>query len=199
VVGAATVVAVVLIGGSWPVAACAGWDGAAGFFLGWTWFTILGHGPAETADLARTEDSSRAASDAALLGACGASLIAVGFVLVQAGGDHGAHKGFLIALGVSSVALAWLSIHTLYALHYARLYYGSDPPTGIDFHSDDEPDYRDFAYAALTIGMTFQISDNDLTTKPIRHSALRHALISFVFGVVIVAITINIVASLLGK
>jgi uncharacterized membrane protein len=192
-------VAALLSGGGWSVSISAGWDGWAVVFLAWTWFTIVDHTPAETASRARTEDSSRAAADTVLLTACVATLVAVGFVLVQAGHVHGMQKGLLIALAVSSVALAWLTIHTVFALHYARLYYGADPPTGVDFHADDQPDYRDFAYVALTIGMTFQVSDTDITAKPIRHSSLRHALLSFVFGAVIVAITINIVGGLLGK
>lgn len=92
-------------------------------------------------------------------------------------------------LGLASVALAWSSIHTVYALRYARLYY-SPPEGGIDFHGD-APDYLDFAYLALTIGMTFQVSDTDLTGKRVRRAVFHHALTSYVFGAVILAITVN--------
>jgi uncharacterized membrane protein len=71
------------------------------------------------------------------------------------------------------------------------------PDGGIDFHGE-RPDYVDFAYLALTIGMTFQVSDTDLTGKRVRRTALRHALTSYVFGTVIVAITVSSVAALLG-
>ena len=188
-----------LVGGTWSIAGCAGWDGAALAFLGSTWFHILRADPPETERLARMEDSSRAASDAVLLAACVASLIAVGLVLVASRHEHGLDKALLIALGTSSVALAWATVHTVFALHYARLYYGPRTPDGIDFHADDKPDYRDFAYVALTIGMTFQVSDTDLTTKAIRQTAIKHALLSYLFGAVIVAIVINVVASLLSK
>ena len=90
---------------------------------------------------------------------------------------------------------AWATVHSVFLLRYTRLYY-ADPIGGIDFHADDQPDYRDFAYVALTIGMTFQVSDTDLTAKRIRRSALEHALLSFVFGAVILGITINIVGAL---
>jgi uncharacterized membrane protein len=186
-------------GSSWSVAACAGWDGVALAFLGWTCAEILGNSPTETARHARIEDSSRAAADLLLLIACVASLGAVSFVLVRSGHETGVEKGLLIALGISSVALAWATVHTLFTLHYARLYYGGNPPSGIDFHADDKPDYRDFAYVGLTIGMTFQVSDTDLTTKPIRQTAIKHALLSYLFGAVIVAIMINIVGSLLSN
>ena len=96
-----------------------------------------------------------------------------------------------------SVALAWTSVHTVYVLRYARLYY-SPPEGGIDFHGE-APDYVDFAYLALTIGMTFQVSDTDLTASACAASALHHALLSYVFGTVIVAITVNSVAGLLGR
>jgi uncharacterized membrane protein len=197
--GALVLVATLLVGGSWSIAGCAGWDGAALAFLGSTWIHILRNDPAETARLARMEDSSRAAADALLLAACVASLVAVGLVLVESRNENGLDKVLLIAMGISSVAMAWATVHTVFALRYARLYYGTRTPAGIDFHADDKPDYRDFAYVALTIGMTFQVSDTDLTTKAIRQTAIKHALLSYLFGAVIVAITINIVGTLLSK
>jgi uncharacterized membrane protein len=87
-------------------------------------------------------------------------------------------------------------VHTVYVVRYARLYY-SAPEGGIDFHGE-QPDYTDFAYLGLTIGMTFQVSDTDLTGKRVRRIALHHALTSYVFGTVIVAITVSSTASLLA-
>jgi uncharacterized membrane protein len=79
---------------------------------------------------------------------------------------------------------------------YARLYYG-DTPGGIEFNEPDRPDYLDFAYLAFTIGMTFQVSDTNLTSKAVRRTALRHGLVSYLFGAVIIALVINIVAALI--
>jgi uncharacterized membrane protein len=132
-----------------------------------------------------------------LLGAGAASLVAVAFTLSQAGQASAPARGLLTALAVGSVALAWTSVHTVHVLRYARLYY-SPPQGGIDFGSED-PDYADFAYLALTIGMTFQVSDTDLTAKRVRRVALHHALLSYLFGTVIVAITVSTVAALLGQ
>jgi uncharacterized membrane protein len=87
-------------------------------------------------------------------------------------------------------------VHTVYLLRYARLYY-SPPEGGIDFHGE-APSYLDFAYLALTIGMTFQVSDTDLMGKRARRLALRHALLSYLFGTVIVATTVSSAAALLG-
>jgi uncharacterized membrane protein len=90
--------------------------------------------------------------------------------------------------------VAWTSVHTVHALPYAKRYY-SPPDGGIDL--GERPDYLDFAYLALTIGMTFQVSDTDLTHKRVRCSALHHALLSYLFGTVIIAITVSSVAALL--
>jgi uncharacterized membrane protein len=90
-----------------------------------------------------------------------------------------------------------MSVHTVYLLRYARDYY-SPPQGGIDFHGE-APDYVDFAYLALTIGMTFQTSDTDITAKRVRRAALHHALLSYVFGTVIVAITVSSAAALLAR
>jgi uncharacterized membrane protein len=80
-------------------------------------------------------------------------------------------------------------------LRYALLYY-SDEPGGIDFGPAEPPSYRDFAYLALTLGMTFQVSDTALGTTVMRATALRHALLSYLFGAIILAVAINLVAGL---
>ncbi len=77
---------------------------------------------------------------------------------------------------------------------YARLYYG-EAAGGIDFNGDDQPSYLDFAYVALTIGMTSQVSDSSLTTPAMRRTAIHHALLAYLFATVVVALTINIVAA----
>ena len=189
-------VVALIIGASWYVAALCGFDVAALVFVVWAWLTIGRADPEATARIARAEDASRVAAEAVLICAGIASLLAVAFTLARAGHDHGTARGLLTALALGSVALAWISVHTVYVLRYARLYY-SPPDGGIDFHGE-KPDYRDFAYLGLTVGMTFQVSDTGLTRKRIRRSALRHALLSYLFGTVIVAITVNSVAGLLG-
>ena len=166
-------------------------------YLGWVWWTIARLDAAATSRLATREDPSVAVADLVILGAGLACLGAVGLVLVKAAHSHGGAKALLIALGVLSVALAFACVHTVFTLRYAREYYGTGKGEGIDFHSDDPPDYFDFAYVAFTIGLTFQVSDTDLVSKRIRRVALRHALVSFLFGAIIIGLTINVVASLL--
>ena len=195
--GAVAAGVAVAAGTSWSVAALFAEDVAALVFLVWVWSTIATADAPATSRLARTEDASRAAADLVLIGAGAGSLLAVGFTLGQAGDAGPPGRGLLTALAIVSVVLAWLSVHTIYLLRYARDYY-SPPEGGIDFHGE-APDYVDFAYLALTIGMTFQISDTDITAKRVRRAVLHHALLSYVFGSVIVAITVSSVAALLGR
>lgn len=194
--GALTAAVVALIGPVWLVPLSA-WDVTGVVFVGWMWSSIWSLDPSDTAARARCENPGRAAADVLLLCASVVSLLAVGLVLVQAGKLHGLEKGLLVGMGVASVVLGWAVVHTIFTLRYAKLYYGSRSG-GIDFNEDDEPDYADFAYLALTIGMTFQVSDTDLQTKEIRRTALRHALLSYIFGALIIATTINLIAGL-GK
>ena len=203
--GRRLVVAVVagLIGGPlvalaapWQAAVLLGWDITAAIFLLWVWSTIGPRDATRTRQIAVREDPSVAVADTAIVVAGVACLGAVAFVLIKASTSHGGAKALLIALGVASVALSWGSLHTIFTLRYARIYY-TGAAGGIEFNEKDPPNYVDFAYMAFTIGMTFQVSDTDISSKTMRSTALRHALLSFVFGAVIVALTINVVASLL--
>jgi uncharacterized membrane protein len=179
----------------WQVAPLFAWDVAAGLYVVWIWRVVWHLDPRQTAQHAEREDPTRAAADAMLLGAAVSSLVAVGYVLVRAASGHGFAEAFQIGFGVASVLLSWTVVHTVYALRYARLYYfGEDG--GADFHQDGPPRYSDFAYLAFTIGMTFQVSDTELNTAGFRAVVLRHSLLSYLFGTVIVALTINLVAGL---
>jgi uncharacterized membrane protein len=181
----------------WGVALTAAWCGGSFVWLGWVWSAIGRKSAAETKEHARANDGSRATSDLVLLSASVASLVAVGYTLVYAGNRSSPQKGLTIGLAILAIALAWGAVHTIYTLRYAALFYG-DPVGGIDFNGEDGPDYLDLTYFAFTVGMTFQVSDTDVKAKAIRRTVLRHALLSYLFGAVIVAVTINLVASLLN-
>lgn len=173
-----------------------GWDAAAVIYLVMVWVAVYRLSAEATARIAGREDPSNPVAELVIVAASIAALVAVGFALARAGQTAGSSKALLLTLGGGSVAVSWLVVHTVYTLRYARNYY-TDPAGGIDFNEEDRPAYLDFAYFAFTIGMTFQVSDTDITRKAIRHLALRHALISYVFGAVILATAINIFASLL--
>jgi uncharacterized membrane protein len=186
---------VVAIVGPWWLIPLSGWDIAALIFVSWMWQSLWSLDAADTAKQARRENPRRAAADALLLGASVASLIAVGLVLVRAGHSNDLSKALLVGLSVVSIVLAWSVVHTVYTLRYANLYY-EGTAGGVDFNAQGAPCYIDFAYLALTIGMTFQVSDTNLETTNIRRTALRHALLSYAFGTLIIATTINLVAGL---
>jgi uncharacterized membrane protein len=183
--------------GSWQAAIAIGWDITAAAWIGWTASRILPMGPDKTREMATSEDSSRAARDAMLVGASLASLVGVVLVLLKAANERGAAQDLLTALGGATVMLSWATVHLIFTLRYTQLYYGNGG--GMDFHDDRPPDYGDFTYVAFTIGMTYQVSDTDLTGKGIRMTALRHALLSYLFGIAAIAVMINVVAGLLTK
>jgi uncharacterized membrane protein len=163
--------------------------------LAWVWLTVWPMDTDATAAHATREDPTRAVTDVILLAAAVTSLAAVGFFLLQASSAKGAAQDLLAGVGVATVALSWLLVHTVFTLRYALLYYtGGDG--GVDFNQTTPPRYSDFGYLAFTLGMTFQVSDTDLKTPAIRATALRHALVPYLFGAVILAATVNLVAGL---
>jgi uncharacterized membrane protein len=120
-------------------------------------------------------------------------------VLVALGTELQAGKtGGLLAIVVAaaSIMLSWAFLNTLFALHYAHGYYGNygKPHEGLDFPGDEEPDYWDFAYFAVVVGMTFQVSDVQVTSRYLRRMVLVHGVIAFFFNVFIIAVSVNIVA-----
>ena len=173
-----------------------GWDVAVLIYLAWTWGVVQGLDPEVTAQLAKREDPSTPVADLVVIGAGTAMLAAVGLALVKAGQATGGMKAYLVTLGLVSVVLSWAVVHTVFALKYARAYY-SEPAGGIAFNEDEPPNYIDFAYYAFTIGMTFQVSDTNITSRAVRRTTLHHALLSYLFGSVLLGLVINVVATLL--
>ena len=173
-----------------------GWDAAVVIYLVWVWSSVWRLDPGITAQFAKREDPSTAVAELMVVGAGTALLVAVGFALAKAGQVAGGMKAFLIALGLLSVVLSWTVVHTVYMLRYARAYYG-EPVGGIEFNEEEPPTYTDFAYFSFTVGMTFQVADTNITSKAIRRVTLHHALLSYLFGAVLLGLVINVVATLL--
>lgn len=192
-----------------PVGAVLAWrygllvacDVAGAVFLTWVWATVWRLDAEATQQHSVREDPTRATADLMLLTAAAVSLFAVGLVLASAASSSGAGEVGRVALGLLSIAVSWGVVHTVFTLRYARIYYDETNGRsvgGIDFNQSEPPCYREFAYLAFTIGMTFQVSDTNLTDRRIRTAALQHALLSFVFGTGILATSINLVASLVS-
>jgi uncharacterized membrane protein len=178
----------------WELGVLLGWMAAAALFTGWMWTTISPMSASATRIHACREDPGKATADLVILGAAVASLGAVALVLAGSG-SGGAGKVLAAALSVASIGLAWATVHTVFTTRYARLYY-VDSRGGISFNEEAEPRYRDFAYLAFTIGMTYQVSDTDISRQEVRDAALRHMLLSYLLGAVVIATTINLVAGL---
>ena len=174
--------------------ALAGWITTAGMYVVWTRL-ILGRMDADqTCRYVTREDPTRWVADVVIVSASIASLGGVGYV-VAAGSRSGTEALEAAIVGILTVAASWFAVHTLFTVHYARLYY-SDEPGGINFHDPEPPRFRDFAYVAFTIGMCYQVSDTTLRDPLIRRTAFAHALLSYVFGVVIVAGSVNLISGL---
>ena len=177
--------------------ALAGWVAGAGIYVVWTRLILGGMDADQTCRYATREDPTRWFADVVIVSASIASLGGVGYVVV-AGSRSGPETLQSAVLGILSVAASWFAVHTLFTVHYARLYY-SDEPGGINFHDPEPPCFRDFAYVAYTVGMTYQVSDTEIGLRSIRATVLRHAMLSYLLGAVVLAVTINLIAGLGSK
>lgn len=185
--------AVTAVWSPWQMAVLVGWCTLAVTLLLWIWLDVLPCDATHTRLRATAEDNSRGAALVVVSSASVLSLCGMAFGLVKA--NHSTHswKVALTVLSVATVVSAWAVVHTMFTLRYAHLYY-SDPEGGIDFHDGHLPDYGDFAYVAFTVGMAFAVSDTDVIGRVMRRAILRHSLLSYLFGAVVVGMTINIMA-----
>lgn len=142
---------------------------------------------------ARREDYQPHVEELLVVVAALASLVGIVIVLVL---RHSSTEKAAAAVGLVGVFMAWATLHMMYAARYAHHYY-EDPAGGIDFNNDKPPSYRDFFYFSYNLGMTYQVSDTSVSSTAIRAVVLRHCLLSYVFGTVILAATINLVAGLI--
>ena len=169
-----------------------GFDAGAAVFLG----GMLGlFNKASTQNMrqqARVQDAGRWGILWSAIGVTGVVMVALGTEL------HAARSGGVLPLAVAgaSIVLSWLFINVMFALHYAHGFYGDygSQHQGLDFPGKNEPDYWDFAYFSIVIGMTFQVSDVQITSRALRRMVLLHSVIAFFFNVFIIAVTVNIVA-----
>ena len=181
----------------WQLSVLVGWDVAAAFIVGSVWSFISVLDAMSTQEVARREDDSRAVVDLMVVIASLVSLVGVVVGLAHARGHSGTISSVLTGVAVFTVFLSWFTVHTLFVLRYAHLYYTA-PVGGISFaNSDEAPDYLDFVYFAFTVGMTFQVSDTGIDKRAIRRAVTRHALLSYLFGTVVVGVAINVVGNLI--
>ena len=180
----------------WPLPALAGWDASGFLLVAFTLHLILTADADATRLHALTDDDTRTTARILVLWIALASLLGVGWALHEAKAHSGGTTASLLIFAALTVLLSWTAVNATFTLHYAHLYF-REPGGDIDFGDTAKTDYRDFAYLAFTIGMTYQVSDTALQSKVMRRTVLLHALVAYIFGVVIVATVVNIVASYL--
>jgi uncharacterized membrane protein len=152
-----------------------------------------------SADAKRQQEGEWSVFALTLIGAV-MSFISI-FLFSGSSADHKAQRGLYLAFVVTTLILSWLTTHVSFAYRYAHEYYTrneqGEPDGGIEFPKDDRPDYLDFIYFSFVLGMTFQVSDCNVTSKKLRRLATLQGLIGFLFNTVILALSVNIAASLL--
>jgi len=146
----------------------------------------------ETRHNARREAFRPVVEELVVVGAALGALVSVVVLLIR---GHDNSDPAAAAIALAGVFMAWAGLHLMYAARYAYLFY-ERPGKGIDFNSDDQPAFRDFFYFSYNLGMTYQVSDTSVSSPIIRAVALRHCLLSYVFGTVVLATTINLVAGM---
>jgi uncharacterized membrane protein len=190
------IVCTVLLPGNWRMATrlLVGWDTTIGIYLALVYFLIAATQAGTIGRHAQIVDEGRLTILFLTASAAFASFAAI---ISELGSVQGAARdAFQLALATTTIVLSWIFTHTIFALHYAHEYYDEDESRhGLNFPGNDEPDYWDFVYFAFVIGMTSQVSDVAITSKPIRRTVNAHGVVSFFFNATLLALTVNIAAS----
>jgi uncharacterized membrane protein len=189
-----------------PELALVTWIACASTIIIFNWIIILTSHPREVRKIAKLQDSSRTFLFAFIITASIVSLAAIIFLLKSPKGISETGKNEHILLAIGAVAISWWLVHTVFSLRYAHLFYDTDTDDGgtkkgggLDFPDTKEPDFLDFIYFGFVVGMTFQVSDVQITDRNIRRLCLLHGLISFAFNTAIVALSINVISGLITQ
>jgi uncharacterized membrane protein len=183
------------------VVAC--YDVAAIAILIWYWNVILRTNASNTKVRAAAQDPGRDAIFTVILLAVAFGFFAAFNILGPGPHDQMArHEVIIFASGFGAVVLGWLLVHTIFSFRYSHLYYGdrdrnNESDGGLVFPGGADPSYCDLAYFSFVIGMTFQVSDVQITDRRIRRLVLGHGLISFGYNTAILALVVNVVSNLL--
>ncbi len=173
-----------------------------------SWVIILSYHPIEVKGIAKEEDSSSIFIFFLVLMAAFISLFAIIFLLRSLPDESKKGLNIHILLSIASIFCSWTLIHTLFSFRYAHKYYDNfdrsdidndEGGEGLDFPNEKNPDFLDFVYFSFIIGMTFQVSDVEITSRDIRRLALLHSFLSFIYNTVIVALSINIISGVISK
>jgi uncharacterized membrane protein len=178
------------------------WDAFVLCYLAMGWAVIALTDESQTRERAQRYDPGGYVIFLMVVFAASASFVAIGFMVGEIRELPFWGRVERLTLSVTALFLSWLLIHTLFAFHYARLYYflpkgKVSHHAGLKFPDDDEPDYLDFAYYAFVVGMTSQVSDVAVLSRPMRRLTLIHGVLSFIYNIAILAMSINIIGGVI--
>jgi uncharacterized membrane protein len=201
---AAAFVAFLLESGSvsWHARVLAGWDAGALVYLGLAWNLAYRSNATMTRDHVLAQDLGRYLIFLFIVSASCACIVALGFVVGPIGSLPFRSRAWHLALAVGALVSSWLLIHTVFAFHYAHRYYGDShrhdsrqPP--LVFPGGRDPDYSDFLYYSFVVGMTSQVADVAIASHALRKLTMLHGILAFVFNIVVLALSINIFATVI--
>jgi uncharacterized membrane protein len=198
VIGLVTILLLFIARDDWRISTktLVGWDIGIGLYLVLALYLFARSDAHRIRRRAAMQDEDQLTMLVLTVAAAAASLAAIFAELGTSGGAT--RQAGQLVLATSTIVLSWAFIHTMFALHYAHEYYGEgrDHRTGgMTFPGEDEPDYWDFAYFSFVVGMCAQVSDVVVTSRVIRRTVLAHSIVSFLFNVALLALTVNIAAS----
>lgn len=180
-----------------------GWDAFSLCMLLMSWITFFITDAGETIPQAKKQDQKRPVIFILSLASIFIGFLAV-FLLLATKYETKTETNITVTVAIIGMIFSWFLFHTIFTLRYAHLYYYDNPDTpkveigGLKFPEENRPDFLDFAYYSFVIGMTFQVSDVDITSSQMRHLTLMHSILSFFYNTIIVALTINVIVSLKG-
>ncbi|HWZ14230.1 MAG TPA: DUF1345 domain-containing protein [Mucilaginibacter sp.] len=190
---------------TWPAVTLFTWISFALTVIALDWTVIITSHPREVRKIAKIQDSSRTFIFLFVIAASIISMVAIAFLLKSAKGHSGAVNE-RIFLSIGAVFISWWLVHTVFTMRYAHMYYDTDTDDGqpkevggLIFPDENEPDYLDFVYFSFVVGMTFQVSDVEISSRQIRRLAWLHGLLSFGFNTAIVALSINVISGLVAQ
>ena len=187
----------------WEIRVLGGWDAGILSLLSQIGYTMINASPEQTIACARLRSINSVSFFSLVVFTACISIFVIGVMLTDTKDTPQPFRTIQIWLSLVAILCSWLLTHTMFALHYAHVYYKAWDPRdsakhmgGLQFPDEERPDYLDFMYFAFTISMTSQTSDVVVTARPLRRLVLLHAIVSFFFYSVILATTVNTVASL---